>query len=92
MENSIDIANYSGVAATDWSWGLVLLMPIMMGSTIYTYAMASTDLESGFSGLFSNEVYQSMQQNGQREDIVLGIVDRIPRTPLKNKVYRTWAI
>lgn len=86
----VDIANYSGVAATDWSWGLVLFDADNDGyNDIYVCNGINHDLGNlDFLDFFSNEVYQSIQQNGQREDIVLGIVDRIPRTPLKNKVYR----
>jgi hypothetical protein len=86
----IDIANYSGVAATDWSWGLVLFDADNDGyNDIYVCNGINHDLGNlDFLDFFSNDIYQAMQQNGQREDMVKGIIDKIPKTPLRNKAYR----
>jgi hypothetical protein len=85
-----DIANYSGVAATDWSWGLVLFDADNDGyNDIYVCNGINHDLGNlDFLDFFSNDIYQAMQQSGQREDMVKGIIDKIPKTPLKNKAYR----
>ena len=85
-----DIANYSGVAATDWSWGLLLFDADNDGyNDIYVCNGINHDLGNlDFLDFFSNDIYQAMQKSGQREDMVKEIIDKIPKTPLKNKAYR----
>ena len=86
----IDVANHSGVAATDWSWGLVLFDADNDGfNDIYVCNGINHDLGNlDFLDFFSNEIYQRSLQEGKKEDFVNELVKKIPRTPLPNKVYR----
>lgn len=88
--NFIDIANYSGVAATDWSWGLVLFDADNDGyNDIYVCNGINRDLSNlDFLDFFSGDFYNSMLQANRRDDVADSLLRRIPRTPLINKVYR----
>ncbi|MFI5153303.1 MAG: VCBS repeat-containing protein [Chitinophagales bacterium] len=86
----IDVANHAGVAATDWSWGLVLFDADNDGfNDIYVCNGINHDLSNlDFLDFFSNEIYQRSLQEGKKEDFVNELVKRIPRTALLNKAYR----
>ncbi len=86
----LDIANYSGVAATDWSWGLVLFDADNDGfNDIYVCNGINRDLSNlDFLDFFSNDLYRKMLLTGTRENIADSLIKKIPQTPLLNKVYR----
>jgi enediyne biosynthesis protein E4 len=85
----IDIARYSGVAATDWSWGaLIFDMDNDGWNDLYVCNGVGKDVTNlDFMDFFANDVNQKMVLTGKKEPIDK-ILKEIPLTPLPNKVYR----
>ncbi len=85
----IDIARYSGVAATDWSWGaLIFDMDNDGWNDLYVCNGVGKDVTNlDFMDFFANDVNQKMVLTGKKEPIEK-ILKEIPQTPLPNKVYR----
>ena len=84
-----EIANYSNVSGTDWSWGALFFDADNDGyNDIYVCNGINKDLSDlDFLDFFSNEVYQKMLQTGQRDE-VSEILSHIPVTPLPNRVFK----
>lgn len=84
-----DIANYSGVAATDWSWGaLIFDMDNDGWNDIYVCNGVNRDVTNlDFMNFFADEVYHKMVLSGKKKEINQ-LLEQIPRTPLPNKVFR----
>jgi hypothetical protein len=84
-----DIANYSGVAATDWSWGALMFDMDNDGwNDIYVCNGVNRDVTNlDFMNFFADETYQKMVLNKKRK-AVDQLLKQIPRTPLANKVFR----
>jgi hypothetical protein len=84
-----EIANYSGVSATDWSWGALFFDADNDGyNDIYVCNGVNRDLTNlDFMDFFANEVNQKMVLTGKKESVDK-ILAEIPRTPLPNKVFR----
>jgi enediyne biosynthesis protein E4 len=84
-----DIARYSGVVATDWSWGaLIFDMDNDGWNDLYVcngVAKDVTDLD--FMDFFANEAVQNMVMTGKKT-AVDEVLKAIPLNPLPNKVYR----
>lgn len=85
----IDIARYSGVVATDWSWGaLIFDMDNDGWNDLYVCNGVNRDVTNlDFMDFFANEVNQKMVLSGKKESVDK-ILHEIPQTPLPNKVYR----
>ncbi|MBP6025110.1 VCBS repeat-containing protein [Ferruginibacter sp.] len=85
----IDIARYSGVAATDWSWGaLIFDMDNDGWNDLYVCNGVAKDVTNlDFMDFFANDVNQKMVLTGKKESVDK-ILKEIPLTPLPNKVYR----
>ena len=85
-----EVANFSGIPATDWSWGLVLFDADNDGyNDIYVCNGINRDLSNlDFLDFFSNGTYQEMIQKGNREEATRKLIEKIPKTPLVNKAYR----
>lgn len=86
----IDVANYSGVSATDWSWGLLLFDADNDSfNDLYVCNGINRDLSNlDFLDFFSSDFYGGMLQANSREVIADSLLKKIPKTPLLNKVYR----
>jgi enediyne biosynthesis protein E4 len=84
-----DIANYSGVCATDWSWGALMFDMDNDGwNDIYVCNGVNRDVTNlDFMNFFADETYHKMVLTGKKKDID-ELLQHIPRTPLANKVYR----
>ena len=84
----VDIARYSGVAATDWSWGaLIFDMDNDGWNDLYVCNGVAKDVTNlDFMDFFANDVNQKMVLTGKKEAIE-NILKEIPLTPLPNKVY-----
>ena len=84
----IDIARYSGVVATDWSWGaLIFDMDNDGWNDLYVCNGVNKDVTNlDFMDFFANEVNQKMVLTGKKESIAQ-VLKEIPKTPLPNKVY-----
>jgi hypothetical protein len=85
----VDIARYSGVAATDWSWGALFFDMDNDGwNDIYVCNGVAKDVTNlDFMDFFANDVNQKMVLTGKKESVDK-ILKEIPLTPLPNKVYR----
>jgi flagellar biosynthesis protein FliQ len=84
-----EIANYSGVQASDWSWGGILFDADNDGySDLYICNGINHDLTNqDFIDFFANNIVQKMVMSGKKEEIQ-EIINKMSSTPLKNKVYR----
>ena len=84
-----DIANYSGVSATDWSWGALMFDADNDGlNDIYICNGVNRDVTNlDFMDFFANDVIQKMVLTGKKENVD-EVLKKIPRTPLLNKVYK----
>lgn len=85
----VETAFYSGVAASDWSWGALLfdadndgLADIYVSNGIYRDV---TDQD--FIDFFANEVVQQMVVDGKKEDANT-VTDKMPSNPIANKMFR----
>jgi hypothetical protein len=84
-----DIANYSGVSATDWSWGALFFDADNDGfNDIYVCNGVNKDVTNlDFMDFFANDIIQKMVMTGKKESVD-EVLKKIPRTPLLNKAYR----
>ncbi len=84
-----EIAHYSGVAASDWSWGALIFDADNDGlNDIYVSNGINNDVtDQDFIDFFANDVIQRMVMTGQKEQID-EIISRMPSVPLQNKMYR----
>jgi len=87
--NFKDIGNYSGVSASDWSWGALMFD---MDNDGWNDILACngvnhdvTDLD--FMNFFANDVIQRMILSGKKDEVDQ-VLKQIPKTPLPNKVYK----
>ena len=84
-----EIANYAGVAKTDWSWGALLfdmdndgLKDIYVCNGIY-HDLTNQD----FMDFFANELMQKMVITGKKAEIET-IINKMPSTPIPNYAYK----
>lgn len=84
-----DVAWYSGVAASDWSWGPLMfdadndgLVDLFVCNGIY---LDVTDQD--FIDFFANEIIQRMVMTGKKEEVE-EILNKMPSHPILNKAYR----
>jgi hypothetical protein len=85
----IDIANFAGVSATDWSWGALMFDMDNDGwNDLFVCNGVNRDVTNlDFTDFFANEVIQKMVLTGKKGEVD-EILKTIPRTPLPNKVFR----
>lgn len=84
-----EIAYFSGVARTDWSWaGLIFDMDNDGYKDIYVTNGIIHDLtDIDFVGFFANEIIQNVVLTGGKND-VKSIIEKMPVTPLPNYAFR----
>lgn len=84
-----EIANYAGVAKTDWSWGALLFDMDNDGyKDIYVCNGIYNDLTNqDFMDFFANEIIQKMSITGQKDDMQ-NIIKKMPRTPISNYAFQ----
>jgi enediyne biosynthesis protein E4 len=84
-----EIANYSGVDATDWSWGALIFDADNDGlNDIYVCNGVNKDVtDLDFMNFFANDVVQKMVLTGKKENVD-EVLKNIPVTPMLNKAYR----
>ncbi|MEJ7766249.1 MAG: VCBS repeat-containing protein [Chitinophagaceae bacterium] len=84
-----EIANYSGVSATDWSWGALIFDADNDGfNDIYVCNGVNKDVtDLDFMNFFANDIIQKMVLTGKKDNVdeVLKI---IPVTPMLNSAFR----
>jgi enediyne biosynthesis protein E4 len=85
----IDVARYSGVVATDWSWGALFFDMDNDGwNDIFVCNGVAKDVTNlDFMDFFANDVNQKMVMTGKKEPVDK-ILKEIPVTPIPNKVYQ----
>lgn len=84
-----DVANYSGVYATDWSWGALLFDADNDGlNDIYVCNGVNRDVtDLDFMEFFANDVIQKMVLTGKKEK-VHEVLEHIPKTAVMNKAFK----
>ncbi|MFS4468626.1 VCBS repeat-containing protein [Maribacter sp. 2210JD10-5] len=84
-----EVAYYSGIEATDWSWsGLLFDMDNDGLKDIFITNGINHDLtDLDFVDFFANEIIQKMALTGKKESID-SIINKMPVTPLPNYAYR----
>lgn len=85
----IDIANITGVSATDWSWGALMFDADNDGyNDIFVCNGINRDVTNlDFMDFFANDVIQKMVLTGKKENVD-EVVKKIPQKPLLNKAYK----
>lgn len=83
-----EIAWYSGVAATDWSWGALMFDADNDGlRDIYVCNGVFQDVtDQDFIDFFANEVVQQMALTGKKEEVET-VIEKMPSVPLPNKFF-----
>lgn len=99
MQNALQINNrngkfletsrYSGVVASDWSWGALIFDIDNDGlNDIYVCNGIYHDVtDQDFIDFFANEVIQKMALTGRKEQIE-EVIKKMPSRPLLNKAFR----
>jgi enediyne biosynthesis protein E4 len=84
-----EIGNYSGIAATDWSWGELLFDADNDGLTdIYVCNGVNKDVTNlDFMDFFANDVIQKMVLTGEKESVDK-VLEHIPVNPMLNKAFK----
>ena len=84
-----EIAHFSGVESTDWSWaGLIFDMDNDGNRDIFVTNGINHDLtDLDFVEFFANEIIQKQALTGKKE-AVDSIIDKMPVTPLPNYAFR----
>ncbi len=84
-----EIAFYSGVAKTDWSWGALLFdmdndgyRDIYVSNGIY-HDLTNQD----FMNFFANDIIQKMTLTGKKEEVD-SIINKMPSTPIPNYAFK----
>lgn len=84
-----EVGNYTGVAATDWSWGALLFDADNDGlNDIFICNGINKDLgDLDFLDFFYNDVYKKMQETGKKEEMD-EVLKHLPVNPLPNRVFQ----
>jgi enediyne biosynthesis protein E4 len=84
-----EIAQYAGVAASDWSWGALMFDADNDGfQDIYVCNGIYNDVTNqDFIDFFANDVVQRMVMTGKKEEIE-EIIRKMPSVPIPNKMFR----
>jgi enediyne biosynthesis protein E4 len=85
----VETAFYSGVAATDWSWGGLIFDADNDGQNdLYVCNGISNDVtDQDFIDFFANDVVQKMVMTGEKEEIE-NIIQKMPSQKIANRVFR----
>ncbi len=85
----MEIANYCGVPASDWSWGALLFDADNDGySDLYISNGIFHDLTNqDFIDFFANDIVKKMVMSGEKDEVD-AIINKMSSVPLKNKVFR----
>ena len=85
----METAHYSGVSASDWSWGALIFdgdndgfSDIFVSNGIYKDV-----IDQDFIDFFANDIIQKMALSNEKVDMQ-SIIDSMPSKPLSNKMFR----
>ncbi|WP_046371029.1 VCBS repeat-containing protein [Flavihumibacter petaseus] len=99
MQNTLQVNNgngqfmetafYSGVAASDWSWGGLFFDADNDGLTdLYVCNGIFQDVtDQDFIDFFANDIIQKMVLTGKREEVD-EVINNMPSRPIANKMFR----
>ena len=84
-----DVANYSGVAASDWSWGGLMFDADNDGLTdLYVCNGIFNDVtDQDFIDFFANGIVQKMVFTGEKAQVD-DIINKMPSNPIVNKAFK----
>jgi hypothetical protein len=85
----LEIAHYSGVQASDWSWGGLIFDADNDGNQdIFVCNGIYRDVtDQDFIDFFANDVVQKMVTTGEKKDVSM-VIDKMPVRPIPNKMYK----
>ena len=85
----LETANYSGVAASDWSWGALMFDADNDANTdIYVCNGIYHDVtDQDFIDFFANELIQKMALTGKKEEMD-SVLNKMPSVKVANKAFR----
>jgi len=85
----LETGHFSGVSATDWSWGALIFDADNDGlNDLYVCNGIYKDvIDQDFIDFFANDIIQKMVMTGEKEE-VKRIIDSMPSVPLINKAFR----
>jgi ASPIC and UnbV./FG-GAP repeat. len=85
----IETANYSGVSATDWSWGALFFDMDNDGyNDIYVCNGVNRDVTNlDFMDFFANDIIQKMVLTGKKDNVD-EVLNKIPQNPVINSVFQ----
>ncbi len=99
LQNSLQVNNrkghftetafYSGVAASDWSWGALLMDADqdMLTDIFVCNGIFHDVIDQDFIDFFANDVIQKMALNGKKEQLD-SVINRMPSKPIQNIAFR----
>lgn len=99
MQNALQVNNrngkfmetgyYSGIAASDWSWGALMFDADNDGlSDIYVCNGINHDVtDQDFIDFFANDIIQKMVLTGNKENVD-DIINKMPSNPIVNKFFK----
>ncbi|TAD89492.1 MAG: CRTAC1 family protein, partial [Bacteroidetes bacterium] len=84
-----EAAHYSGVAASDWSWGGLIFDADNDGnSDLFVCNGIARDVTGqDFIDFFANDIIQRMALTGKKEE-VKQVIDKMPSNPIANKAFK----
>ncbi len=85
----LEAANFSGVSATDWSWGALFFDADNDGlNDIYVCNGVNRDVTNlDFMDFFANDVMQKMVESGQKESVD-SVLSHIPVNAVANSTFK----
>lgn len=85
----LETAFYSGVAASDWSWGALMFDADNDGkSDIFVCNGIYRDVtDQDFIDFFANDVVNKMALTGRKEDVE-NVINEMPSVPIANKAFK----
>ena len=85
----LEVANFSGVQASDWSWGALMFDADNDGLTdLYVCNGINHDVtDQDFIDFFANDVVQKMVQTRKKEEIDK-VIEKMPSVSIENKVFK----
>ncbi len=84
-----EIAYYSGVAASDWSWGALMVdLDNDRYRDLYVCNGIYQDVtDQDFINFFANDIIQKMAMTGEKEELDK-VIEKMPSNPQPNKVFK----
>lgn len=84
-----EIAHFSGVAASDWSWGALMFdMDNDSKTDIYVCNGIYHDVtDQDFIDFFANDIIQKMTMTGEKEELN-EVISKMPSIPVANKAFQ----